>query len=121
MLLFDGRRNSYLFSLCAFFFLQCLQRRESREEKKKREDCQSEICLIKTEKLGETIDADEAEEMDLLTPQNWFVRFDTNHLKPFFTRRANSKMGSECGSKYSQDVETDWYKNVKSYSGDESS
>ncbi|KAF8782823.1 Sodium/hydrogen exchanger 8 like protein [Argiope bruennichi] len=69
---------------------------------------------------GGTINADEAQEIDLLTPPNWFVRFDTDHLKPFFTRKANSKMGSECGSKFSQDFEIDWYKNVKSHSGEDS-
>ncbi|GFU11228.1 hypothetical protein NPIL_631461 [Nephila pilipes] len=96
----------------------CLQKRES--SKKKKEDCQSEICLIKTEKLGEAIDAEDVEEADLFGSHNWFLKLDANYLKPFFTRKMASRSGSICGSKFSQDFDMDWYKYVNDPSAEES-
>ncbi|GFW15303.1 hypothetical protein TNCV_3740071 [Trichonephila clavipes] len=73
--------------------LKCLQKKES--SKKKKEDCQSEICLIKTEKLGEALDAEEVEEADLFGSHNWFLKLDENYLKPFFTRKMGSRSCEE--------------------------
>ncbi|GFQ88131.1 hypothetical protein TNCT_67951 [Trichonephila clavata] len=99
--------------------LKCLQKKES--SKKKKEDCQSEICLIKTEKLGEALDAEEVEEADSFGSHNWFLKLDENYLKPFFTRKLGSRSVSDCDSKFSQDFDMDWNKYVKSHSAGEES
>ncbi|KAG8197278.1 hypothetical protein JTE90_007524 [Oedothorax gibbosus] len=94
--------------------LKCLQKRESRT--KKDEDCHSEICLIKTEKLGETIDAEQVtgvEGLYTIGPQSLFLKLDAKYLQPFFTRQKNSHQGSECGSRLSQDFDQEWYNSAQ--------